>query len=122
MADEQRRADPVRRATVTYSPGFEDERMVMKPYWYADNGYETCSFTTKEEAIAFCWKRWRVPPEGVRIDGPEGAAPRGETSTGCTVNGALRPAQTDGADDGGDEYGVNLGPDDQVFICGEETS
>lgn len=55
------------RATVTFSPGWESSIMVMKPYWYADNGYETASFSTRDEAIDFAKKRWGVRLEEILI-------------------------------------------------------
>lgn len=61
------------RVTVGYIPRSETALVVVKPHWYADNGYETAVFPTKAEAIEFCRKRWRVDAEHVRVSGvPEG--------------------------------------------------
>lgn len=55
------------RATVGFLPAVETPFAILKPSWYADNGNETAACLTQEEAIAFCWVRWRVPPEQVRV-------------------------------------------------------
>lgn len=58
---------PQKRATVFFMPQSETDLVICKPCWAADDGYETAVFPTQAEAIAFCWKQWRVPAERVRI-------------------------------------------------------
>lgn len=60
-----------RFATVGFMPGSETALVILKSSWYADNGYETAAFPTRAEAVEFCWKRWRVPAERVRIKAGE---------------------------------------------------
>lgn len=55
------------RATVFSTPEQVGRLVTIHAGWAADNGYETAAFATKDEAIEFCWKRWRVPPEAIRI-------------------------------------------------------
>lgn len=50
------------RATVEYKPEEPGEMVTMHACWVADNGYETAVFPTKEEAIAFCRRRWKLEP------------------------------------------------------------
>ena len=55
------------RATVTRHPGDEGPIVILKPFWYADNGYETCSFPTRDEAIDFAKRRWGVTLDEILI-------------------------------------------------------
>ena len=52
--------------TVTYRPEIRSPLSTLHACWVADNGRETAVFATKDEAIAFCVKRWRRQPD--RID------------------------------------------------------
>ena len=54
-------------ALVWFSPEEPGEIVTLHAYWGADNGVETATFPTKAEAIEFCWRRWRVPAERVRV-------------------------------------------------------
>jgi hypothetical protein len=73
---------------VEFLPESETDLLVYKPCWSADNGYETAVFPTKEEAIAFCWTRWRVPADQVRVVGEPARAEAGMLTL-TAANGRL---------------------------------
>lgn len=56
-----------RYATVWFQPEEPGGMVTLHAYWGADNGVETATFPTKEEAVAFCWRRWRLK---ARVVGP----------------------------------------------------
>jgi len=46
--------------TVFYTPEQPGRMVTFHAGWAADDGYETCPFPTKEEAMAFATKRYGV--------------------------------------------------------------
>lgn len=63
-------ADYGARAVVRFLPETDGHLVVMKACWSADNGYETAVFATRDEAVDFAWKRWRVPADRIRYVPP----------------------------------------------------
>lgn len=55
------------RATVEFRPEEDGPLVTFKACWSADFRGETAVFVTQEEAVEFCWKRWRVPADEIRI-------------------------------------------------------
>lgn len=54
-------------AKVWFIPEEVGDMVTLHARWGADNGIETSTFLTQQEAIDFCWRRWRVPPERVHV-------------------------------------------------------
>lgn len=44
--------------TITFHPAEDLGRVILKPRWAADNGVETATFATKQEAEQFARVRW----------------------------------------------------------------
>ena len=58
-------------AVVQHWPEERGHMVTMHACWSADNGIETAVFPTKQEAIDFCWRRWRLR---ARVIEPKDAA------------------------------------------------
>jgi hypothetical protein len=55
--------------TVFFTPEIPGPMATIHAGWAADDGYETCPFLTKEEAMAFASKRYGVT-WGAKQEGP----------------------------------------------------
>lgn len=56
-------------ATVRLLPAVQTDLVTFKPCWSADYRGETAVFATRDDAVEFCWKRWRVPTHRVHLIG-----------------------------------------------------
>lgn len=52
-------------AKVWFIPEEVGKMVTIHAHWGADNGYETSTFLTKDEAIDFCWRRWKIPVDKI---------------------------------------------------------
>lgn len=49
-------------AVIFFVPEETSDIVTIHPFWAADNGVETATFASEEEAREFCRSRWRQEP------------------------------------------------------------